>query len=171
MEHAVSGDFSGGKLTGSIDMIVTNATGKEAVIDIKWGGFKYRRASFEEDNYLQLATYAHMRQQSEKMWPVLAYFIIDDARMLALDTDYFPAAVVVKPISEESTAALWQRIEQTWKWRRQQLDKGLIEVSVDGTEPSEESAGGVKCLTMNTDSPNRYNDFEVLTLSKAYIND
>lgn len=170
MEYAVEGNFVGGNLVGNIDLLVTNAEGKEAVVDIKWGGFKYRKESFEDETYLQLATYAQMRQQANKSWPDLAYFIIKDARLLALDTNYFPDALQVKPSSGgANTAALWQRVEQAWKWRREQMDRGLIEVTVQNTEPTDQSNGGDKCLVIPSASDG-FNDYAVLTLSKEYQN-
>ncbi|NWG74773.1 MAG: hypothetical protein HXY24_09240, partial [Rubrivivax sp.] len=38
-----------------------------------------------------------------------------------------------------ATAGLWQRAEATWRWRQEQIGRGLIEVAVEGTDPDEAS--------------------------------
>ena len=43
MELWQEGHFSGGKLSGSIDLLATRADGREAIVDIKLGGRRYRR--------------------------------------------------------------------------------------------------------------------------------
>ena len=42
MEESAEGDFCGGRLAGRIDMLVSGPAEREAVLDLKWGWFKYR---------------------------------------------------------------------------------------------------------------------------------
>ena len=42
--------------------------------------------------------------------------------------------------AEGATAALWEQAKATWRWRRAQIDKGVVELVVDGTEATDESA-------------------------------
>ncbi len=165
MEQAQEAVFFGGNLRGFIDMKVTNAEGKEAVIDIKWGGAKYRKASLQDNAHLQLVTYSYMRQQNStaKQWPAVAYFVIDGGgAMLAQNTDYFPEAIEIKPNTDENHAVIWQKMKKTWEWRRKQLDNGLIEVTVGGTEADIHSDPGEDALVIPK-SNDDFNDYKVLT--------
>lgn len=162
MEEKQDGLFPGGKLTGYIDLLAENKNGKEAVIDIKWGGFKYRRSTLSEDRYLQLATYAAMRKEKTGKWPALGYFIISDARMICNDEFYFPQAEFAPAESEENVAEFWQRFIHTWKWRREQIEEGLIEVTTSNTELTDDSIPPEEGMVI-PESSDTYNDFAVLT--------
>jgi len=163
MESSQEGSFVGGKLNGSIDLLATNSQGQEAVVDIKWGGFKYRHKSLENDQYLQLGTYAKLRKEKTGRWPVLNYFIIQDARMLSNNRDYFAEADFVESKSTESVPAFWQRAESSWKWRRAQLDEGRIEVTIKQAEPTELSQQGNDEGLAIPECSDRFSDYSVLT--------
>jgi len=164
VESHESGKFVGGKLTGYIDMLLSNAGDCEIVLDVKWGGYKYRMADLKNNMHLQLAVYAHLRKQITKslQWPHQAYFIITDAQILAQDNYAFPKAVTYPMDDGETTQNLWNRFEATWKWRRAQLDKGLIEAAVQGTEPDGNSDPPENGLEFKNDY-NPFNDYPVLT--------
>ena len=163
MELQQQGRFAGGALTGSIDVLATRADGQEAVVDIKWGGKKYRRDALLENSYLQLATYAQLRRDNGAVLPpTLSYFIVANAHMLSLDHAFFPNAENLKPASEESALQYWQRFENSWRWRKDQFDRGLVEVTVTGTEPTNESAPEEDCLDIPKAS-DTFSDYAVLT--------
>ncbi|MEH6585223.1 MAG: PD-(D/E)XK nuclease family protein [Halioglobus sp.] len=163
MELWQEGIFTGGKLNGSIDILATTADGKEAVVDIKWGGRKYRRDAMLENSYLQLATYAQLRRNNQvKVSPTLSYFIVVDAHMLSLDHEFFPDAEVLKPEGLENAAQYWQRFEHSWHWRKNQFDKGQIEVTVKDAEPTADSDAGEDGLAI-PDASDPFNDYAVLT--------
>lgn len=157
------GFYTGGKLNGSIDLLATQADGREAVVDIKWGGKNYRRNSLLENSYLQLATYAQLRCQNGAQWsPALSYFLVMDSHMLSLDHEFFPNAEIIRQDGEETTARYWQRFENSWLWRKAQLDKGLVEVTIADTKPTEDSAPGEDCLAI-PEASDSFNDYSVLT--------
>lgn len=164
MEHFDRAGFFGGDLMGYMDMLLEDSKGRETVVDIKWGGMGYRAEDLKANRHLQLAVYAYLRKRNHKSrrWPAQAYFIIDDACMLAQQNDVFPAAMVFPAASGESVAELWQCFEKTWRWRRAQLDKGIVEVTVAGTDPDQDSAPPDAGLQMESDA-DRFNDFAVLT--------
>ena len=165
MEQEQNVAFFGGNLGGYIDMTVTNDQGKEAVIDIKWGSEKYRKASLKENKHLQLVTYSYMchENSAKKQWPAVVYFIIDGGgAMLAQNTDYFPEAIEIKPNDDENHDVIWQKMKKTWEWRRKQLDSGLIEVSVDGTQAGAGSNPGEDALSI-PETSDHFNDYKVLT--------
>ena len=162
MERDLSGKFVVGGVRGTVDLIATNSNGECAIIDIKWGGFEYRRTTLVESRYLQLAIYAQLARPALEQWPALGYFIVRDARMLVLDSPYFPNAVVEQPENGESLLEFWQRAETTWKWRKDQLESGLVEVTVTGTEPDDDSSPGENGLLM-PDTSDSFDDYTVLT--------
>ncbi|OUR79613.1 hypothetical protein A9Q83_04240 [Alphaproteobacteria bacterium 46_93_T64] len=163
MELGQNGTFIGGNLTGSIDLLATRNDGKEAIIDIKWGGRTYRRKSLLSSNYLQLATYAHMRFGINPAHsPALSFFIVNDAQMLSLDHDWFPGAERIIPENQENWPQYWQRFEHTWRWRKEQFDQGLIEVTVSGTEPTDESKADEDGLEIPKTSDS-FNDYSAIT--------
>jgi hypothetical protein len=164
MEGGSEGLFFGGKLGGYIDMRVVNREGAEAIIDIKWGGKKYREESLRDNEHLQLVTYSFLRDQKLKTqgWPTVAYFIIYDSVLLAQDNEFFPNASVVSKATDENIKQVWQRMKTTWDWRQDQLAKGVVEVTVTGTEPDENSQPGEDGLKI-PDQSDYYNDYRVLT--------
>ena len=82
--------------------------------------------------------------------------------MLAQNTDYFPEAIEIKPNTDENHAVIWQKMKKTWEWRRKQLDNGLIEVTVGGTEADIHSDPGEDALVIPK-SNDDFNDYKVLT--------
>lgn len=163
MELWQEGLFTGGKLNGSIDILATTSDGKEAVVDIKWGGRNYRREAMLNNSYLQLATYAHLRRNNQaKVSPTLSYFIVMDADMLSLDHEFFPNADILKPEGLENAVQYWQRFEHSWHWRKDQFNNGLIEVTVKDTEPTAESDPDENGLVI-PEASDSFNDYVVLT--------
>ncbi|MCP3850782.1 MAG: PD-(D/E)XK nuclease family protein [Gammaproteobacteria bacterium] len=164
MEGKNEGLFFGGKLTGDIDVRVVNRDGIEAIVDIKWGGKSYREASLSKNEHLQLVIYSYLRglKLKEQGWPSVAYFIIDESVMLSQDNSFFPNAWIVNKESDESIKQVWQRMKKTWQWRREQIDHGLIEVTVANTEPGTDSQPGADGLEI-PDKSDFYNDYAALT--------
>jgi hypothetical protein len=163
MELQQEGRFAGGALTGSIDLLATRSDGTEAVVDIKWGGKKYRREALLANSYLQLATYAHLRRDNgAALSPALSYFIVMDSTLLSLNHAFFPNAEILEPADEENAAQYWQRFEQSWHWRKSQFERGLVEVTVADTEPTVESAPPEDGLEI-PEASDLFNDYSVLT--------
>ena len=163
METAAEGTFCGGRLAGRIDMLVSGPEEREAVLDLKWGGFRYRCEELRENRQLQLAVYAVMRQQVTGHWPDQAYFILDEARLAAQNTQYFENASLCAPAEEyANTLTLWASVEETWKWRRAQLDAGRIELNIEGTEPDGISRPPENALPV-AEASDRFDDYIVLT--------
>ena len=142
METYQSTPFLAGNLNGYIDLLLTCKDGSEKVLDMKWSYAKYRIEELKENRQLQLATYAYLRKKIGKVdiWPPQAYFIIDSAQLLTQDKRSFPGSLACMSATGETTPDLWRRFEATWRWRRKQMDAGLVEVTVTGTEPDAESA-------------------------------
>lgn len=164
MEVCNEASFFAGSIKGYIDMLLTNEQGDEIVLDLKWGWEKGRLASLEKNMHVQLAIYAYLRKQKTKakQWPEQAFYIIQSGHILAQNNFIFPHAHVCSPGEGENVAKLWKRLEKSYHWRRQQLDKGQIEMTIQGTEPDElDSIPPMDALPIN-ESNDDFNDFETL---------
>jgi len=161
MESSQVGAFIGGELRGNIDLLATNVDGAEAVIDIKWGGYNYRKKSWEQGDYLQLLTYAQLRRQLTGKIPALAYFIVEDGHLLSNSAEYFPRAQIIPEVDNLAIAEYWMKLENTWKWRRQQIQQGRVEVTVSGTEATDESRPDTGLEIPETSDT--FNDYAALT--------
>ncbi len=163
-EKFEKGHFEGGKLIGFIDMLLIDSNSNEIVLDIKYSGLRYRAEDLRNNNHFQLATYAHLRKENSKKtrWPDQAYFIIDNAMLLAQNNKAFPSALVFAPDTGETVEDLWKKFQITWKWRRKQLDSGKIEITVAGTESDTDSIPPHDGLTIE-EYNDRFNDYKALT--------
>ncbi|MEX2365716.1 MAG: PD-(D/E)XK nuclease family protein, partial [Pseudohongiellaceae bacterium] len=164
-ELSAEGTFTGGTLIGSMDLLTRTADGREAIIDIKWGRSSYRRQALAEDRYLQLAIYAILRRQVTGTLPAVGYFMIPSCElvMLASDPPYFLHSEQVVPASGEKLLEFWQRVEHSWRERRGQLDKGLIEVNVEGTLSDEQMLLDAERGISLKETFERFSEFGALT--------
>lgn len=136
-----------GLLHGSTDLLLSFDGSCEAVIDMKWAGTSKYRKVLEQGSHLQLAVYAFLQEQASKRWPAVGYYILREGDLLTPAENLFPDARVVSQ-PEGATAALWERARATWRWRREQIDKGTVELVVDGTEATDESAPPVDAMVI-----------------------
>jgi hypothetical protein len=128
-----------GLLHGSTDLLLSFGGSREAVIDMKWAGTSKYRKVLEQGSHLQLAVYAFLQERASKRWPAVGYYILREGDLLTPAENLFPDARLVSQ-AEGATAALWEQAKATWRWRRAQIDKGAVELVVDGTEATDESA-------------------------------
>lgn len=156
-EAALAGDTSLGHLRGSSDLLLNLASGGQAVIDMKWAGDKKYREKLVHQKHLQLAIYAKLVAQESGRWPHVAYYILSRGELLTTSAEVFPGVRAVDA-PEGSTALLWQRLLDTWRWRKGQIDAGAIELVFDGLAPTDASAPPVAELPIEPLDP-RYNDF------------
>ena len=157
------------RLVGAIDLLLTDAERRHAVVDVKWGSQSYRRGLLVENRALQLATYAYLQQTlgAAGEWPHVAFFILSTGNMLANDDSRFPDAVVATSESGEDAADLWRRLGVTYRWRWEQLGAGQIEVVTDLTEADERSTPPDTGLPAVAGG-DRYDDFIRLTGWEAF---
>ena len=97
-----------------------------------------------------------------RSFPLLSYFIVSDAHMLNLAHHFFPHAETISPATGENPAQYWERFQHTWRWRKAQFDAGLIEITVAGTEPTENSSPGEAGLPM-PEASDAFSDYKALT--------
>lgn len=167
MPSAPLGDVA---IQGIIDLLTVTATGRSAVVDLKYGGGKAKREELTNNAALQLAVYSHLEKaRTGGGWPAIAYFILRNNELLAQDTSFFPNAAIVKcKHTSPGPESTWQEFLDVWQWRRTLLDDGWIEVPVDGTSPTDGDDG----LPASTpphgpwrpdESALRYDDYRFLT--------
>lgn len=162
--------FVGGTMGGYLDLLVKNEAGEEAVVDLKLGGLKRRREELANNLQLQLAVYAFLHGQTQGgRWPAAAYFILNDAELIAQETSFFPAAQKVQAESQPiGVRTCWEEFTDVWKWREGLLKRGFIEVNVAGTEPTEGNDQMPSSLPplerwFGGDVESSYNEFSALT--------
>lgn len=160
-EENLAGHFPGGELGGPTDLLLRTENGHTAIVDMKWGGRKKYGEKLKNNQHLQLAIYAELQRQSTGQFPGVAYFIFDDAQMMAPDNTTFEGARVIPAANGENTAQLYQRFLESWYWRARQMKGGAFEVVLEGI-PAEDDAGipvsGLALETLNE----AYNDYRSL---------
>ena len=137
-EEKLEGQFTGGAIQGYGDLLVTREDGQQAIIDMKWGSTTYAD-KLAQNRHLQLVLYGEIVRQRTGRWPDLAYFSLSRGELMAINQHFFPQARVIrqkKDVGDEGPAQLWQRFLVSWQWRRQQLDRGEIEVVLSEPEDS-----------------------------------
>ncbi|PWK37661.1 RecB family exonuclease [Cupriavidus plantarum] len=156
-EAALTGDTPLGHLRGSSDLLLELAAGGQAIIDMKWAGDKKYREKLARQTHLQLAIYAKLVAQERGRWPHVAYYILSKGELLTISPDVFPGVRAV-PAPDGATALLWERLQETWSWRKAQIDTGAIELVFEGLAPTDDSVPPVEELPIEPLDP-RYNDF------------
>jgi hypothetical protein len=159
-EKSLEADTPLGTLAGNSDLLVSLAGNDQVVIDMKWSGTGWYRDHLKAQSHIQLAIYARMVERNTSNWPAVAYFILRDAQLLPTAQGIFPGtSPVVVPGS--STALVWEKLETTWRWRREQIEAGHLELVLEDVDPTPESAPPPQALTM--EPPNeRFNPFVYL---------
>lgn len=127
VEEARQRSALGATLEGTPDLVVTDAQGRRAVIDLKWSGATYRRDSLKKGTAHQLAAYSFLLSESQGgALPATAYFILSRQQLLSTDPVTFPGAVFVQgPNAAETWKALGTAHGTAWK----QVQAGRLEAA------------------------------------------
>lgn len=116
-------------LTGRVDLLVTNAEGRQVVVDLKLGGADKRTVELEQNRALQLAVYGFLVAGAPP-FPPGVFLILNNQKVLTDEPGLIPGeAPVLSETGAIGPASCWQDFLTMWDWRRKQLDGGLIEVS------------------------------------------
>jgi len=123
-EVEVSGStFADTELSGFVDLLLSHPEHGEVVVDLKWGGWSFRKNLLEQGHALQLALYAHAFRKDGGRLPPTAFFILSEARFLSLYHGLFEPSVVVEgPTMEETLAAA----EASYGEARTELETGEL---------------------------------------------
>lgn len=160
-ERCLEGMFSGGRLVGFSDLEAERPGNGRLLVDLKWSGQKSHGERLGRNGHLQLALYAELLAQQTGNAPDVLYFIFDTARFLAQEAGIMPDADLFLSRNGEGTSELWQRFNETWRWRRQQLDHGAVEVVFDDIPATAESQPPPGCMDLEVLDP-AYNEYRTL---------
>ena len=140
VEVAIDAPWRTRVLRGRLDLLLRDETGRDVVLDLKWGRSRYHEL-LETGRATQLAVYARARQAATKAkeMPAAAYFSLSRGVLLA--TRGAPFARFT-PIDGPSLADTWTKLERTADLVEQTLLAGRVPVTgVRGSLPLIEGLG------------------------------
>lgn len=149
-EIPLEGLFCNFPLHGRADLVLQRSDDEWAIVDLKWSGLSKRIDQIRNGEDLQLLLYSYLLPPVER-WAHTAYFIIEEARMLARNRRAFQRATV--PFNSEENHAdayrcILDRMEKTYHWRREQLREGLIELRYEQNAGALNDFYGAEALEM-----------------------
>ncbi len=127
VEKAYSKAAFGTTLEGTPDLVAK--AGAAAVIDLKWGGGKYRAEELQRGTSTQLAAYSHLVRE-DGPYPPVAYFILTEQRLYTTDPTRFKGGVVVAGAGPEAT---WLLLQKAWDARWAEVQEGDVQASGHST--------------------------------------
>jgi hypothetical protein len=164
-EMELSGEFLGTPIKGKADLVLRRGD-ERAIVDLKWSGATRRMEMIKNEEDLQLVMYAHLLPP-EGQWPHTAYFILEDAKIIARNRAAFrDAQVAVEACDDHATvcASIFHRMEKTFAWRQEQLQGGMVELRSSRTAIELESIyeGQLFDLLEMKDEDARWDDYRTL---------
>jgi hypothetical protein len=142
-EQLIEGTFNGIPVKAKADLVLKNAKGALAILDLKWRGASRRQNMIKSEEDLQLVMYSTLLTKDERIAQT-AFYIIEDAKMIARNNEAFKEAIAVLPDKDfiQLNQLIWRRMLKTHQWRIKQLQEGRIEVRTEMTfrdleEPNE----------------------------------
>jgi len=127
-EMNLEGQMFGNTILGRADLVVERK-GEYLVLDLKWRGASYRRQLIRNEEDLQLVLYARLIT-SDQSWAQSAYYILSTGELLARSNEAFPQLEPVVTDSDyiQTNQTIFGRMQETYRWRMQQLSQGRVEV-------------------------------------------
>lgn len=109
--------------------IVLERGSEKAIIDLKWRGIGWRRDLIKNEEDIQLVLYAQLLKK-ESTWPNTSFFIIENGKMLARNNSAFKEVSPIVPDSDDQEVYLkiFNKMESTYHWRKEQISNGKIEI-------------------------------------------
>lgn len=165
-EMELKGQFGGLPIKGKADLVLQRGADEFAIVDLKWSGATRRKELIQNEEDLQLILYAYLLPPVE-CWPHTAYFILETGKMIARNNVAFKEALVAGKGCDDHTEAckrIFEKMERTWQWRRQQLEQGQLEIRTHRTAAGlEEIYTGTLAdlLEMKTEDA-RWDDYRTL---------
>ena len=141
-EKPIEGDFNGKRIKAKADLVLKNDKGQFTILDLKWRGSSRRQNMIKSKEDLQLVMYAMLLTQDDAVAQT-AFYIIQDAKMIARNNAAFKEAIAVLPDEDyfETNNLIWRRMIETYRWRLTQLQDGKIEVRTEFTYPDLQEPG------------------------------
>lgn len=109
---------------GYLDLVLEDAKGRSAVLDLKWSSRdKYRREEVQEGRALQLAAYTWLEEQAGRTSLGAGYFMLRQQSLLYTDPHPFSAAHHVPGSDLKQT---WVALRAAYDHRMEQLERGEV---------------------------------------------
>lgn len=119
-----------GAFYGSIDMVLKNVIGEYVIFDFKWSESKHFSKDLEENKAIQLELY---RKAAQKHYgsPIagVAYYLFPMMTMFTTDFPESNHIRRIKVMTEAASRNLYEEIQNSYKYRREELNHGFIEDS------------------------------------------
>ena len=127
VEVAVDAPWRAGALSGRLDLLLRDEAGRDVVLDLKWGGKRYREL-LGSGLATQLAVYAaaRMTATNARAMPAAAYFSLSRGEVLATSGSPFARFV---PIQGPPLADTWAKLERTVDRVERKLLAGRVPVT------------------------------------------
>lgn len=141
-EKNIEGTFNGMTVKAKADLVLKNNKGEFTILDLKWRGATFRQSMIKSEEDLQLVMYAMLLTKDESIAQT-AFYIIQDAKMIARNNSAFKEAIAALPDKDyfETNNMIWRRMVKTYQWRLSQLKEGKIEVRTKMTYRDLEEPG------------------------------
>lgn len=129
---------------GRLDLTLADREGRHVLIDLKWGPYRYDK-KLTENRAAQLAIYtALLKSKTDDREIPTGYFVMPNGRLYT--THQFQRVnvndVQVVDIDKDKAGDLMERINNSYIYRRQEIEKGRIEkngVAVAGLDYHEDT--------------------------------
>ncbi len=117
VEKSYEGKALGTGLAGKLDLVLKKGLVR-AVVDLKWGGERYRRESLVAGAAVQLATYAELLRQDGATDVPVGYFILVTQALLSADKRLASKGMTL-PVSHNAEQT-WASVEKSWQaaWKK-----------------------------------------------------
>jgi hypothetical protein len=127
VEVAIEVPWRAGSLHGRLDLLLRGDTGRDVVLDLKWGAKSYREL-LENGLATQLAVYAAARKAATnaRETPAAAYFSLKQGAILATAGAPFAG---FRPIRGPSLTDTWAKLERTVHRVELHLREGRVAVT------------------------------------------
>ena len=128
IEMDLQGRLAGQLITGKADLVLQRED-ELAVIDLKWAGKTRFREIVRNQDDLQLTIYSKLITGGEG-WAHTAYYIMNDAHLMARNNKAFKEAEALSPETDAFSINqhIWDKMEATYEWRINQIKAGKIEI-------------------------------------------
>ena len=117
-----------GAFYGSIDMVLKNTSGEYVIFDFKWSESKHFSKDLEENKAMQLELYRKAAQKHYSSTIAgVAYYLFP---LMTMFTSDFPESNHIRRIkvkTEDASRNLYEEVQNSYKYRREELDHGFIE--------------------------------------------
>ncbi len=163
-EMDLQGQFVDVPIKAKADLVLERE-GESAVLDLKWSGSNYRKRMIQNEEDLQLVLYSKLITEQTD-WSHTGYFILDKGELIARNNQAFSDCTALNVDADHIAIneRILSKMQATFKWRLEQLNKGQIEIRTKQTQLDLEElyAGTLMDLLEMKDGDAPFDDYKVL---------